>query len=216
MTTAPAQPTSRKARADETRRRLIQAAVEQFSDRHYDEVAVSDIAESAGVAHGLLFHYFQSKRGIYLEAMREAARKLDLASEVPQDLPPGKQFRQLVESHLDYLAKHRGLALRLVLGGRGTDPEAWELFEADRWRTIEWLCTRLGLDFRADALRMMLRAAVGALDEATVYWLEHDQDFDISAVIEELVDVTIGCLRAAARLDPALNVEDAVGQLRGN
>ena len=119
-TTSAERPNTRKARAAETRRRLVQAAVDQFSERHYDDVAVSDIAESAGVAHGLLFHYFDSKRGIYLEAMHEAARELDFVDTVPPDLPAGRQFRQYLESHVGYLARHRGLALRLVRGGRGS------------------------------------------------------------------------------------------------
>jgi AcrR family transcriptional regulator len=214
MTAEPGRMTSRQARAEQTRLRLLDAAINQFSDRHYDEVAVSDIAQSAGVAHGLVFHYFENKRGIYLEAMREAARQLDHANQVPQDLPPGRQFRLLLEMHLDYLARHRGLALRLVLGGRGTDPEAWELFEADRWRAMEWLCARLGLDFHADAVRIMLRAAIGAVDAATAYWLEQDQGFDAPKLIGELVELVVSCLRSAARLDPGLDVEDAVKKLR--
>ena len=41
----------RKAQAEETRRRILEAAVEAFSAQLYDEVSVGDIATSAGVAH---------------------------------------------------------------------------------------------------------------------------------------------------------------------
>ena len=56
----------RAAQKAETKRRLISIAVEVFAENDYDQVTVADIAERAGVAHGLLFHYFKSKRGIYL------------------------------------------------------------------------------------------------------------------------------------------------------
>ena len=70
----------RAAQAAETRQRLVsRAAVDLFSARSYDRVAAGDIAKAAGVAHGLLFHYFGSKRGIYLHAIREAVDQLDEA-----------------------------------------------------------------------------------------------------------------------------------------
>jgi hypothetical protein len=45
-------------------------------------------------------------------------------------LPPSQQLRRALTSNLRYLSRRLGLALRLVLGGRGADPEAWEVFEA--------------------------------------------------------------------------------------
>jgi AcrR family transcriptional regulator len=57
------------------------------------DVAVGDIAKSAGVAHGLLFHYFGTKRGIYLAALRRAALDLDASCDVSADLPAGRQVR---------------------------------------------------------------------------------------------------------------------------
>src|SRR5205823_2704255 len=68
--------TPRQERAAATRQRLIDVAVHQFAAKPYNEVAVGEIAEQAGVAHGLLFHHFGNKRGIYLEAVREISHRL--------------------------------------------------------------------------------------------------------------------------------------------
>src|ERR1700730_11089432 len=88
-------PTRRQEQAKLTRRKLLEAAVEHFSARHFDDVAASDITETAGVAQGLLFHYFENKRGIYLEALRDAANRLNAAATLPpSDGTPGKQFRR--------------------------------------------------------------------------------------------------------------------------
>jgi AcrR family transcriptional regulator len=116
--------TRRREQAELTRRRLLEAAVEHFSARHFDDVATSDITETAGVAQGLLFHYFGNKRGIYLEALRDAANRLTAANTPPpSDGSPGEQFRRMLRGHLAYFSGHDGLALRLVLGGSGGDPE---------------------------------------------------------------------------------------------
>src|SRR6202021_2616835 len=117
--------TRRREQAELTRRRLLEAAVEHFSARHFDDVATGDITDTAGVAQGLLFHYFGNKRGIYLEALREATGRLHAAVTPPSgEGSPGEQFRRMLHAHLAYLGEHDGMALRLVLGGSGGDPEA--------------------------------------------------------------------------------------------
>ena len=205
--------TARAAQAAETRQRLIAAAVQLFSEHSYDDVAVADIPKVAGVAHGLLFHYFGSKRGIYLEAMRGAAEQLYESFKIRPGLPPAAQIRRALASHLRYLATHRGLALRLVLGGRGADPEAWEVFEAGRWRALQTVGALLGLHRDSAALRMMGRAAVSAIDEVSVFWLNNGQPFEVDAMVGCMVQMIASGLRAAATLDPTLDVDAAVHTL---
>lgn len=203
-------PTARSLQAAETRQRLVEAAVQCFSETNYEDVAVGDIAKSIGVAHGLLFHYFGNKRGIYLAALRSAAQDLESSYDVPTDLPAGQQVRAIFTAHLRYLSAHPGLALRLVLGGRGADPEAWSVFETDRWHAIDRIATTLGLDPTVRPLRLMLRSAAGAVDEATVQWLQHDEPFAVEKMVEAFVDMTAAGLRAATRLDARVKVDSAI------
>jgi len=54
-----------EGRADADRRQLIlDAAVRVFADHGYHGSRVADIAGDAGVAHGLLYHYFASKEDV--------------------------------------------------------------------------------------------------------------------------------------------------------
>jgi AcrR family transcriptional regulator len=205
--------TARAVKAAETRQRLVDAAVELFAECSYDEVAVADICRAAGTAHGLLFHYFGNKRGIYLEAIRDTTNRLLRIHAQRPEIPPVERIRGAFTGQFRYLAAHRGLALRLVLGGRGADPEAWEVLEAGRWRIIESWITLLGLDPQNQALRMMIRSVVGAIDEAAVYWLQNDEPFDVDAVVECLMQLTVAALRSAAALDPTLDVEAALRPL---
>jgi AcrR family transcriptional regulator len=209
-TTADHKVTTRAAQAAETRQRLIAAAVDLFSARSYDQVAASDIAEAAGAAHGLLFHYFGSKRGIYLQAIREAVDQLDEAFSFESDLPPSQQLRRALTSNLRYLSRRRGLALRLVLGGRGADPEAWEVFEAGRWRAIGATVAVLGLDPDNHALRITGRAAVAAIDEAAVYWLNNEQQFSAETMVEYMIQLLAAGLRSAVIFDPSLDTTVAI------
>lgn len=204
----------RKVQAQTTKQRILKVALDTFSEHAYDEVAVGDIAARAGVAHGLLFHYFKNKRGMYLAAMEEASRELDEALAVDPRLSPGAQLRQLYNNQFQYLTRHRGLAMRLVLGGKGADPEAWRFFEENRWRAIEWGMIVLGLDPESPSLRIMMRSATAAVDEAAAYWHMHGRPFDLAVITEVLLERTISALQGAARLDPSLDVDNAIDRLR--
>lgn len=208
-------PTARQLQAEETRRKLLDSAVSLFSTRPYDDVSVSEIAEAASAAHGLVFHYFQSKRGIYREALRAAGEELAAVHDLPaRSDNPRHEIHTMLRTHLAYMAKHEGLARRLVLGSRSADPEAWEIFEAARWQAITWVCGLLGLDPDHPGLKLTLRATAGAIDEATGYWLDNSKTFDIQAITDSLIEMLIGGLIGASRLDQSLNVATAVAKLQ--
>src|SRR5947209_20620808 len=59
---------------DERRRQILLVARRLFSERNYDAVSTSEIAREAGVARGLLHHYFGTKRELYLEVVRNLMR----------------------------------------------------------------------------------------------------------------------------------------------
>ena len=53
--------TERSNGSEDKRRLILEAAVRVFARKGYHTCRVGDIAEEAGVAHGLLYHYFRSK-----------------------------------------------------------------------------------------------------------------------------------------------------------
>jgi TetR/AcrR family transcriptional regulator, fatty acid metabolism regulator protein len=61
----------RTAAQEEKRRQLLGAAVRVFARSGYHGARVGDIAEEAGVAHGLLYHYFSSKEEVLQTIFRE-------------------------------------------------------------------------------------------------------------------------------------------------
>jgi AcrR family transcriptional regulator len=61
----------RSAGAEEKRRLILDAAVRVFAHKGFHTSRVGDIAEEAGVAHGLLYHYFASKDEVLDTIFRE-------------------------------------------------------------------------------------------------------------------------------------------------
>lgn len=54
----------------DTKDQLLSAASEIFSRQGYDKTKVSDITKQAGVGHGTFYHYFKSKKDIFLELIK--------------------------------------------------------------------------------------------------------------------------------------------------
>ena len=63
--------TDRSIAQEEKRKRILDAAVRVFARSGYHGSRVGDIAEEAGVAHGLLYHYFASKEQVLQTIFRE-------------------------------------------------------------------------------------------------------------------------------------------------
>ncbi|HSI48583.1 MAG TPA: CerR family C-terminal domain-containing protein [Ideonella sp.] len=74
-TPEPARPRHRAdggyARGEETRQRLIEAAIRLFGERGYEGASTRDIARMAGVNAPALQYYFDSKEGLYKACMAD-------------------------------------------------------------------------------------------------------------------------------------------------
>jgi TetR/AcrR family transcriptional regulator, fatty acid metabolism regulator protein len=63
--------TERSTAQEEKRRLILAAAVRVFARKGYHTSRVGDIAREAGIAHGLLYHYFSSKEEVLQTVFRE-------------------------------------------------------------------------------------------------------------------------------------------------
>ena len=62
-------------RGDETRQRIIDAAVKLFGEHGFAGASTRDIATAAGVNAPALQYYFENKEGVYREIGRASCRE---------------------------------------------------------------------------------------------------------------------------------------------
>jgi AcrR family transcriptional regulator len=81
---------SRAAAAADKRRQILDAAIRVFATRGFHACRVSDVADEAGVAYGLVYHYFGSKEEILntlfserWQIMLDAIAEIDRQQDVP-------------------------------------------------------------------------------------------------------------------------------------
>jgi AcrR family transcriptional regulator len=81
-------------RSEETRRGIMDAAVQLFSRTGYEAASVNDICGSAGVSKGAFYHHFPSKQQLFLAIIEDWLKAVDAqlfsqtgdAGTVPQSL----------------------------------------------------------------------------------------------------------------------------------
>lgn len=64
----------------QSRERIIEAALHQFSLKGLSATRIQDIAEEAGVSQGLLYRYYASKNDIYVDLIEDALDKMNEAA----------------------------------------------------------------------------------------------------------------------------------------
>jgi AcrR family transcriptional regulator len=102
-------PSRRRTRdAEATKARILQAAKKEFSKKGLGGARVDDIAEKANANKRMIYHYFQSKEGLFqtvLEAayvdIRTAEQRLDL-----DHLEPREALERLVRFTWEYYLKN--------------------------------------------------------------------------------------------------------------
>ena len=117
----------RTSAVEDKRQQLLWAAVRVFARKGFHASRVGDIAEEAGVAHGLLYHYFKSKDQV-LEAVFHENWSILLArieSVEETDEPAADQIRHIAAIVLRTWL-HLPDVVRVVIQEFGRSPELGE------------------------------------------------------------------------------------------
>jgi AcrR family transcriptional regulator len=157
----------------ERRAQLLQVGCELFANRPYDEVWIDHVAEKAGVSRGLLYHYFNNKRG-FLHAIveRETAAILE-ATRHDDRLPPVERLRGSLDAYLDYVATHPHGYRALFQGAPATDSEVRALVRANlerQERRILDALTQGGPP--AERLRIVVHGWLAFIIAVALDWLD--------------------------------------------
>lgn len=158
---------------DERREQLVRLGVDIFSERPYDEVSIDGIAAAGGISKGLLYHYFPTKRDLYVAGLSEIADELvDAVTRVVEELAPIDRVRASVDAYLEYVARHSRAFVALMRGGIGSDPEVAAVVESVRSRLFDQLSGSpvASLVARDARIETAIRGWIGFVEAASIDW----------------------------------------------
>ena len=191
--------------ATDRRRELVEAAVRVFARKGFHGSRVGDIAEEAGVAHGLLYHYFRSKDEVLETIFRDAWQRLTIETDriEASEIALREQLRRFARIYLgSWLVTPeliavlvREIARSPAVGSqvgevRGVFLSLMRMIEAARERG----------EVRADCNALLAAWTVyGALEEILTGWvlgqLPAEED-DVERAVATVVDIAHAGLAA--------------------
>ena len=169
---------TRAAAQEERRRQILDAAVRAFAKKGYHASHVSDIAEEAGVAYGLVYHYFESKDAVLESIFRDMWGMMVAAINAVEDVEesPREQLRKscaiVLRTWRDYPDVVRVLVREVARSGEQLQREVEEISHA--FEALQRIVERGQAQnvFRDDIPpRLASWVIYGALEEILTGWV---------------------------------------------
>jgi TetR/AcrR family transcriptional regulator len=97
-------------RSDQTRSRILEAAIREFSEHGLAGARTSAIAGAAGVNKALLYYYFRDKEALYAAALEDVAGKVAESALAVLDMScsPGERMLRFTLQHFDRILSQQG------------------------------------------------------------------------------------------------------------
>jgi AcrR family transcriptional regulator len=102
--------------AVDKRRLILDSAIHVFADQGFHHCRVSDVADAAGVAYGLVYHYFDSKEEILNTLFSERWQlMLDAITEIDAQRVPARDKLYLVASFIIDSYRHEPQLMKVII-----------------------------------------------------------------------------------------------------
>lgn len=143
-----------------------------FADTSYDALSMDDIAKHAGVAKGLIYYYFKSKRGYYLAIVEDSVAELLARAGRDTELPAAERVRRTVDGYLHYAEHHQAAYRTIVTGGVGSDAEVLAVRDAVREELVATIAEgAYGRRTVPPVARLALVGWLASVEGITLEWI---------------------------------------------
>src|SRR3954466_5246333 len=173
-------PKYRRLTPEQRREQILDAATELFAERAYDEVSVEDIAQAAGVARGLVHHYFGGRKDVYLGLLEQLDAQSQQAILPPEGRSARARVSDTVSRWLNWTEANRTLWLATIARGDDmTDPDVSRIVtELVRRAAAPLAAFHPDIAKAPPRLRYALECWTGLTRAATRRWLHGDASRD--------------------------------------
>jgi AcrR family transcriptional regulator len=204
FTATMAGPAYSRLQTDERRRQLLEAGARVFTERSYDDASMAEVARAAGISKGLLYHYFPSKRDLFVATLEAAAAELQEITQPDPDLPPAEQLIAALDAYLGWIDEHADSYAKLLESASGSDDVRSYMAQV-RASTVERMLGTLVTGGDPAAVRTALHGFLWFMDGACLDWLAH-RDLSREQLRDMLVTTFAGAIGAAVQTGPAVEL----------
>jgi AcrR family transcriptional regulator len=200
--------TRQRLSTDARREQLLATGASLLATRPYEEVSIEEIARTAGVSKGLLYHYFPTKKDFLVAALERGQEELAALTAPDPDLPPAEQLGASLDRFLDFVEEHAAAYQSIFRSRGGGDPEIQATLDSGRQQRMDAVIESLATwetapaeIRRTPALETAVQGWFFFIEGAVLRWLER-RDIERDALRELLAQTLIGALQAAEVAGP--------------
>ncbi|HEU4964367.1 MAG TPA: TetR/AcrR family transcriptional regulator [Bacilli bacterium] len=184
---------------------ILNAAVKVIGQAGYHNAPISKIAREAGVADGTVYLYFKNKEDILISILRETIGTI--VDRIHEELPSTEgdavqALRRVVTVYFETLGTNTDLAMFTQVHLRQSNAEMRkQIGDIIRpyYRIIDEIIlqgSETGVFRHTLDKRIARRMIFGTMDETVTAWILTGAKYDLLSLIEPVLDVMVGGLRA--------------------
>jgi len=186
-----------------TRKRILLAAEEVFSENGFHKTLVEDISNKAGLGKGTIYRYFKHKKDLFqsliFESFDELKEILEKTKRMDGELT--EKMKAGIKSYLEFFKEHKKLFAILLFEHSevGCDDQN-ECF--DKFASL----INLGTDFTKECIakgtvkdinpETITYSVLGTLNYAHIKWMMSKEEYDIMDELDTIYEIILkGILR---------------------
>lgn len=197
LTDKPRRRTLRDEQKENTRQKLLAAALDLFGEKGYSATTIDDIVEAAGASRGTYYLYFKNKGEIVTELAEEytAATEALLPKLAELEDPSRDHLRRWLKSYVDLVNDHQ-VTIRASMQAEGGAPEMRAANDrrvaAFRDHLAQWMTEvrrGQGLSAESQAINVRTTALLLQLERFCYFWLIRGWKVNRATAIDVLADI---------------------------
>ena len=202
--------------AIDKRRLILDSAIHVFADQGFHHCRVSDVADAAGVAYGLVYHYFDSKEEILNTLFTERWQlMLDAITEIDSQNVPARDKLYMVASFIIDSYRHEPQLMKVIIVEVTRAANSFGATHLDKIREAYSMIAeivdgaRRDGSFKADiSAEFAAMCFYGAIEQLLSGWIfgylpTSDEEFERAKSL--VVETICGGLEAAGASTPAIS-----------
>jgi AcrR family transcriptional regulator len=197
-------PAYSRLQTDERRRQLLEAGARVFTEHSYDDASMADVARAAGISKGLLYHYFPSKRDLFVATLEAAAAELREITQPDPALPIPEQLVAALDAYLRWIEEHADSYVKLLESATRSD-DVRSYMAQMRASTVERMLEVLVKRGDPAAVRTALHGFLWFIDGACLNWLAN-RDLTRDQLRDMLATAFAGAIGAATSAGPRVEL----------
>lgn len=165
---------------------LLDMGLRLFGERSYDDVSIEDIAREAEISRGLMYHYFGSKKGFYIDVVRHSCGMLVEAVVPAFGGLREATVRDCLHRFFAFAQDQRRAYTTIIHGGLGFDGEVNKIIAQTRETLVDRILEAAPELPRTPLVRNVFHSWLASVETCVLHYLQREDGLAVDHHVHHL------------------------------